>query len=1233
MAIYISKNAISSIPITNSSVNTEEQIPPGLSSVLLSEDDYLEELRRNDVEIKPLGKDNTASTYESVRKLKMALNIIDQYEEISGNDFSIPKPIDTSNGIYDQQMEDAVTLFQEAFEIQTDNVGKIDAITLDKIDTYIDPNVIYETNDYEIIGKAHDKLIKIISSNKDAEDNYLFKVEKNGESFELRTKDGIYIKPIYDNSGNLCEQVITDNHEVLKKVREKLSPESIIKNPTLFIKGNDNTPPVIDKKNNELNKETLEEELGGKPISPLPPELAKEYLVKEGDQLVSIIKDSYYNKTSVIKNPFDGNDTTFYSFPERTLSDNIETREYDARLQFYINIIYYYNSQTDKDGNILDYGIKKTGSYQRHTQEHLNDFYMFDNKFDSENPSSALPNYYRFLNQQKENGTHIEFDSEGNATSFEMVKDKYIWIPTREFADALYYHLNFRHDELLKITDDVIEYITETDFQDLLLRYANIAWEAILSLVDSVIDFVRDETVTLLRETLTFFKEAYNFAVDIVANYYPRGLGVALGANIGVTWIYPVATDISLRTSFWRKMSPIEELTFVMRSKVEAFVGADTGTGADIGFSWGSGKKKKNLGFQLGAGARSGIKPSITMETELPIRREETGILTALITVFGVDYTNETKTAQKMSSVLSTINLEPLHYLTLLKFSYAYETEAWAAAAVGYNSQGEPDPDNNINQKKIDTPREIPVEKDKSFLDADSIWNNSLAGMGVSGTNTFNFGIEIEYKAKYDKNPLVPEVNGRVVSEVEIQSQFMISNQLNIDAMGNLLQKALMSFAVGPFKTFLSILNQGFAFGVNAKYTREAPAKEIELEDVKFSQYDASTGDIDDSALGITQEENKLSFGTDKGKWVTTVFLSKFQGDVTGQFMLGSETQLKLDLFKIRELLKSTDSATSFFSFKTVDNLLDIVYSIDVQKKIGIGYNGRATRKFVNGIEPSVNKMIKGSKVDFVGSRKQKGLDIFFGTYLNIEFKIQDLRHTLLYFIKRWYLMLKDEELWSPKDGSDGIKQLLNKQFEKVKEEAKSISFIDEKEKYIHIYREMYNSITNGIINDSNNQELLQSTPNTLEEGNNYKNASTILMGIPILLLYSLSLPGSSILIGTYLAGKGLKSLYEVLRIEELLEAVSVLADIIEITVITEAKVGLAGGFNLEASEGAKARVSLGLEGGLIHILKLMDDSEFYTLKSSDPYNHIYDEIKGFLDENNYQPDSVRKALLGALPN
>src|SRR5690625_3097720 len=173
MPTYISKKAIDSIPILAQNIPIEP-VSSALKSSLLNSDLYLSGLSRNELDRKSLSPNNTPSTYDTVLRIKGALEAIAYFETeylIPGNVF-----IDRT-GDYDPQMVEAIMDFQSFAGLPVN--GVVDSNTLIEIDSYFDKhrNTVISQNS-KFIGERPETQVEIME--KQTDDVFSYAIEVDG---------------------------------------------------------------------------------------------------------------------------------------------------------------------------------------------------------------------------------------------------------------------------------------------------------------------------------------------------------------------------------------------------------------------------------------------------------------------------------------------------------------------------------------------------------------------------------------------------------------------------------------------------------------------------------------------------------------------------------------------------------------------------------------------------------------------------------------------------------------------------------------------------------------------------------------------------------------------------------------------------------------------------------------------------------------------------------------------
>ncbi|WP_306350757.1 peptidoglycan-binding domain-containing protein [Flavobacterium sp. '19STA2R22 D10 B1'] len=1011
MSIYISKKAINNISLPVTNIPNSVRGGGELRSLILNTNLYLVGLAKNDdVAYGPLGKNTKSSKNNSaVRIIRLALNIV-HYLNKDNHNFGPAYPLDSTSFNFDDNLESAVKKFQEWVGLPT--TGIVDTQTLLALDTKIHNDVIQDYDSGDIIGKSSNNSFSF-EQERDPDGKYKYVLNIGGEKIEFDSDEpikGSYISleesKVYvalPNSG--FGFLDTSNDKSIEKLN--------------ISRANKGFSPIdhlsLDKDTTKIKMENVE----GSFLIPMdnitleaentPPLLfddpeAKIYKVKSGENFSTIVEENYYGTGDyIIKDPYN-DDVPIFTLPNRVPFEG-QQRSEDARFQFYLNLLYYYNSSEETIGVIKEWGMKRDSLQNRYKIDHLESTNLFDNKFDpnDNNTYTGLPNYYRFLKKQEEldPNTKIIFQPNGETSSFIADGGKNIRIPSRKFADSLYYFLNFRHYEMLEAYDDpaiqnaqLMRYISELALQG---RIGQMTSTSIFNILFSA---VKEATIALYSEVWSFYKNAYRFAIESLAKYWPRGLGGICEATIGITWgLFPIATDAMGGRSIWRKMTPQNELTIMYRSEGSLYVGGDVATGYSysLGFSLGSGKTKKPIGINALASIESGFKFKGITEYEFPIRPEETGLLAMIVTVYGGFLV---KAASEILNCLNLLNISPRNYLNNMSIVLEKSTKVSAAAQVGFIA-GNPNPDKNIKLKKaVETSSE--QNEKKSFVGVDNILSN-LPGIGIQISGEHVLGYEFSYEAEYNNNPLLPEVDGRVASSTKVELTFNAQNQLNVGAMGNFLQRLLMKPSVAFINRFFSLLTSdtGILLGVAFEGTRKVAASVVTLNDVSL------TGNNIPIVEGIA---GAIRYVTGSNwTWESNVKIGSYTGDVNTFCMPGQETMIRLNLYKLWQNLN--------FDEKNIADMLSFMQSYTFRTKVGAGINQLERRnlkakanvgdKVVNNYSTTGNigdREVK-SKRDFLQRAKTFGIDA--GIYLDVsmELSIEPITNVLTFYYRKLLLI------------------------------------------------------------------------------------------------------------------------------------------------------------------------------------------------------------------------------------
>ena len=921
MSIYISKNAIDSIPLVPQDTNVKVG---ELRSILLRRSKYLNELAVGNLSYAPLEKGKSSN--EAVRLIKLALNTIDELNILYPG-FNIGYILDTNSYEFNQGLEDAVKLFQSFSGYP--QTGIIDSQTLLEIDDKLKGDMLFDNEHKKYIGKNNKKVFSFRESIS-SQGKYVYSVflTEIGEEIKLEIDNPLkatIIKQLPNNKmyakpQGLSKQELLDNPKI-KEIAEKNKLTYIYdgNNP------NDNFNLIL-KSPIEISIDAdyssiidFEIEAANTPPQLFDDVNEKLIKVKANDTISGIIEQNYYGTGNyAIKNPYNGSD--LFILPQRTPFP-INLRHEDARYQFYLNLLYYFNSE-EINGNLNEWGITKSNGHLRYGIDHLNATNVFDNSFDSDNPQTGLPNYYRFLKNMEslDSNYKLNFDPQtGESTSFNLVPGKNLRIPSRKFADSLYNFLNYRPNEMMHEVSSPNPQEDEGIMDWLLPDALDEVIETIGDTIDSISNLateVKQDAIELYHETAEFFKRIYDFAIDFLVKYWPRGAGGQIKAGGSITWGIPVKTEAELSKKIWRKMSLENELTIVYNREFVLGVGADVVTGASIGFNSGHGSSKKSFGLEYGAGLGNTYKAIISNEYEFPIRKEETALLTMIINVFGGEMVNETANILEHFEV---INLNPRQYLTKFEAKFEGSASGWASAQIGLNgSKGLNIPDSN-------TESDSDQNNNKSFGFIDNI-SQKVSGIGYTANARFTAGLSFTYSVDYGNNPLVFMGNGgRVFKKIDLDTKCYLKAQVDTQFLGNFLQRIFAETlpGVNSVVEFLQF-DKGVMLGLNYSLERIGAKEEIQAGDLKFINTSPIVDFIADGGIRYDSPNTRIVKKVD-------VYFGTYSGDTDTLCEPGSEVKFNINAGVLYQMCSQ---GTNYdYSF---DSIYSLFRSFTYRKKVGI---------------------------------------------------------------------------------------------------------------------------------------------------------------------------------------------------------------------------------------------------------------------------------------------------------
>lgn len=370
------------------------------------------------------------------------------------------------------------------------------------------------------------------------------------------------------------------------------------------------------------------------------------YKVVSGDSAYGIAKGRYYHSVdNVLRN--DRNTklkTDVYEYdPILFPGVNIEVgrKEYN-QFKFYVNLLLFANNPAAIDTSKSIY-LNTTSANTAYSQNNWMSQYESINVFTNPYTTTTnghYTNYDYFLHRLKQsnNGYHWESDSE-----ISVIEGRYMWKPSKQFADGLYAYIE--HDG---------SYLGE--------------------LADTVRQKIRD--------------------------YWPRGYGVEIEGSIGATFGIPIRLGLGGKIFLYRKYTDSdEEIVLCLNKSGTIEAGLDIGVGA--GFYAGSGTRKKpdyGLGAKLAAQVNAGISLTCESQYEFPLNSQygdpdNSGgtILTFndhTVLALGLSLLSMGNRAVELVAVefvkaFTDYNIDPENYLTKLRVELDAHASASASATAG----------------------------------------------------------------------------------------------------------------------------------------------------------------------------------------------------------------------------------------------------------------------------------------------------------------------------------------------------------------------------------------------------------------------------------------------------------------------------------------------------------------------------------------------------------------------
>ena len=1198
MAIFISKSAIEDTPIREEEAFQDKG---GLYSGILSSDRYLVGMAKNNNVYRPLYK---GVNHQSVRTITAAFRVVKAvYPNAPAFSFSGSDGLD-----FNDMVETNVKLFQTWVGLP--NSGIFDTKTLLELDKRINKEAVYDEISQKYVGQKSKVTINY-SEGQSYGINYFVKITVIGESTSktVSTKAPASGRPITNN--NSAKVSLNDKS---KRLINSENPEFGNLSYSGELDFRESKFYFINETIEISDSNSLEEEMDKIPFTHYD-DPGTLYKVSAGEDFSNVVLQNYYNTgASDIIDPY--TNTVIFTLPNRIPLAPSQRSE-DARFQFYLNLLYYSNTYEMENNPLRQWGMKKAPVYQRYTVEDLDMFNIFNNNYNSGTPQTSLPNYYRFLKHMESTNpaSKLLFDTTGRCTSFEADAGKYIYIPSRQFADSLYYFLNYRSGEMLQTAGpDKMEQLEGSTLQAVIsvLRDA-------MDSISGLITEVKNEAELLYEEAAQFFIKAYEFAIQSVIQYWPRGAGGRLGGDVDIVWGIPLATKGTVERSLWRDMSKKEEFTICFSEKMSIGVGVEVMAGGSIGLYSGNGKNRKGLGINVGAGVSDIPTIIVNNQYTFPVRAEETAILAGMVAIFGgamVDATSQ------ILQFFHVINLDPRQYLTKGEITFENNLNVWAAAQAGLST-------NNGNLKVKQGQSESEQNTQKSFGYIDNIVN-CIPGIGVQVSGEIVAGVSLNYEAKFDQNPLVPQLNARVFSELTTDIKFFVKGSLNSGALGNFLQKFFITNVL-PSSGFFDLFNfdKGVMLGYETKFQRLTPASQVTLDDIKVK----TTGTALSTVTSLTNGNLKYTNSTnDRIEKTSSLYFGMFSGDVDALTQHGSEAKIKLNTGEMRKMFTDPNYVYN------LENILKALGGFSFRKKVGaFEKKSQTARKRENKLSrlPDMNYSSKAADAFSrpVGSQVEMSLlgqlmtnaknpigPLMGGLALNleIEFKFADFQAPLLmlqFYINKLfykYSFLTPNQITA---FEDSIRKLKEQNKIKIKSQEPQINEVLMFEK-LFSKEIQYDNTANKF--DGLNKWLNDLIPPNAT----INRVDSFIRFIQGIIVYGKAMDNVSPQTSQERLDTGM---------EDLLDTVSFITNLMSLKLSLEVLFGIEVGARVALGEGVTAKVAL---GGFLHATyngRLYENGQLTDLGINDTMKDILYEIERLIGLPSNNKKVGAKALFNIL--
>lgn len=475
----------------------------------------------------------------------------------------------------------------------------------------------------------------------------------------------------------------------------------------------------------------------------MPDGRATLHKIVNGDTVYEIIRDNYY-----LNGPNGSgeylNDLGYELRTETNFFGWYNSVQYN-QFKFYVNLLLVANNpgRINYDLQQVIY-LTYSGAIEIN-EDDINEINPFDN-------NTTTPNYDYFVDQLKQVNNNYDWQTwDSDDTIILIASDpqgtpngtnRYIWIPSKDFADRLYSYLNNNESVLANLHNDIR---------------------------------------------------------NAVINNWDRGYGVEIEGAIGITFGIPVHLEGGGAIHLYRKYTETnDEVVMCLRKYGTVQGGLDVGIGA--GFYVGSGKKNNSgnqLGAQIRAQAQAGIEFEVFTEYEFPLwdpstwsnaGRRDLGALALFVSLIDIAVGVLEFAAVQFVKAFSDYNIDPANYLTRCEFRMTGFVRGSAAGIAGIK-MGDNNSVNYWDTNDQSTSHKEPPWHLKQILGM----MNVSAGVSAGAEMATGF----EYTAVYDDVCFDKLSGGRVPLTFSLSMSTDFT--LLADAGANLGPLNLANFSISPF--------------------------------------------------------------------------------------------------------------------------------------------------------------------------------------------------------------------------------------------------------------------------------------------------------------------------------------------------------------------------------------------------------------------------------------------------